>query len=412
MHSPLKFRHLRTLLEVAHTTRITKAAINLNISQPAISRLISTLEKSFGVPLFERTHERMEPSVYGKIIITSATRAFAHIKNAEEEIRATLRLGRSAIDGRLSRNPVDHELHAVIAIAKFQNATSAAKNLTISQTALKRSLSSIERRLSLRLFERTSKFMIPTTAGEIIARQAQLAFHEIQQAHDELFFILGDKSHSLKIRIGALPLSRVHLVPCAISQLVHDIPDIDITIVDGLYENLLRDLCSGEIDLIVGSIRGGLLPTSVTTEKLFDDSLAVVACSDHPIFRLPRVSIDDLRTSKWILPRKGAPLREHFDDLLRANGLPTPRTVIEVDSLTAIRSFLLTDDWLAVVSRSQVYYDELQNILKIVSVFPASVIRPVGLTLRKDYVPSRSVQLLIKHLRSVAVEMMQLPAAS
>ncbi|HWK65984.1 MAG TPA: pca operon transcription factor PcaQ [Rhizobiaceae bacterium] len=50
----IKLRHLSTFVEVARSVSIGKAAINLNVSQPAVTRTIRELETALGAPLLER----------------------------------------------------------------------------------------------------------------------------------------------------------------------------------------------------------------------------------------------------------------------------------------------------------------------------------------------------------------------
>jgi hypothetical protein len=74
MDQNLRLRQLRALVEVARASRITKAAAALNISQPAISRLIRCLEAGLGVALFERTQQRLVPTPFGLVLNLSHPR--------------------------------------------------------------------------------------------------------------------------------------------------------------------------------------------------------------------------------------------------------------------------------------------------------------------------------------------------
>lgn len=53
----IRFRHIRTFLEVARLRNATRAAERLNTAQPAVSRSLRELEEEIGRPLFERTSE-------------------------------------------------------------------------------------------------------------------------------------------------------------------------------------------------------------------------------------------------------------------------------------------------------------------------------------------------------------------
>ena len=61
---------------VAKCGSLTRAAEELYISQPAVSRSIKQLETQLGVPLFTRTHRGMQLSAQGgEMIFGSGTRA-------------------------------------------------------------------------------------------------------------------------------------------------------------------------------------------------------------------------------------------------------------------------------------------------------------------------------------------------
>lgn len=55
----MNFRILKAFLAVSRTGNITRAAQQLHISQPALSRRIAELEEDVGAPLFERTNRRL-----------------------------------------------------------------------------------------------------------------------------------------------------------------------------------------------------------------------------------------------------------------------------------------------------------------------------------------------------------------
>lgn len=53
-------RVLKYFLTVAHTNNITKAAEQLHITQPTLSRQIMDLEHELDVPLFDRSQRRLQ----------------------------------------------------------------------------------------------------------------------------------------------------------------------------------------------------------------------------------------------------------------------------------------------------------------------------------------------------------------
>jgi DNA-binding transcriptional LysR family regulator len=79
-------RELRQFVEVANRRSISRAAENLNISQPALSRAIRQLEESYGAPLFVRTGGGVVLSPAGSALYSRAVRVLPALDEAREEI--------------------------------------------------------------------------------------------------------------------------------------------------------------------------------------------------------------------------------------------------------------------------------------------------------------------------------------
>lgn len=77
----------RVFYTVAKSGSLTKAAEELYISQPAVSRSIKQLETQLGVSLFTRTHRGMALSAQGgKVIFDEVERALSLLNEAENRI--------------------------------------------------------------------------------------------------------------------------------------------------------------------------------------------------------------------------------------------------------------------------------------------------------------------------------------
>lgn len=82
----LKLRQLRLLVAVGRNGSIQNAARELNISQPAATKMIQDLELDFEVKLFERTNRGVEPTVFGESLIRHGKLIFSQISNAAQEL--------------------------------------------------------------------------------------------------------------------------------------------------------------------------------------------------------------------------------------------------------------------------------------------------------------------------------------
>ncbi|GAB6901692.1 LysR family transcriptional regulator [Kineosporia succinea] len=92
----VELRHLRALVAVADCGTFTDAAIELGVSQAAVSRSVAALESSLGVTLLRRTTRQVDPSPAGATVIARARRILAEVEDlrrAADETRSELRLG-------------------------------------------------------------------------------------------------------------------------------------------------------------------------------------------------------------------------------------------------------------------------------------------------------------------------------
>lgn len=82
----LKLRHLELLVALDDLRSVGKVASYLNVSQPAISKTLATLEAGVEVPLFERTPRGLEPTEHGACLIRHARRVLEQMVSARDEL--------------------------------------------------------------------------------------------------------------------------------------------------------------------------------------------------------------------------------------------------------------------------------------------------------------------------------------
>lgn len=82
----LKLKQLRLLVAVGQYGSIQNASRELQISQPAATKLIQDLELDFEVKLFERTNRGVVPTAYGEALIRHGKLILAQVSNAAQEL--------------------------------------------------------------------------------------------------------------------------------------------------------------------------------------------------------------------------------------------------------------------------------------------------------------------------------------
>jgi DNA-binding transcriptional LysR family regulator len=82
----IKLRDLRIVSAVAQSGSMVKAADQLAVSQPVISKAVSDLEHWLGVRLFERTAHGVEPTNYGRALVKCGVAVFDDIRRGVAEL--------------------------------------------------------------------------------------------------------------------------------------------------------------------------------------------------------------------------------------------------------------------------------------------------------------------------------------
>jgi DNA-binding transcriptional LysR family regulator len=84
--SRLKLRDLHILLTVVQRGSMAKAAAELAISQPAVSKAIADMEHTFGLRLLDRGRGGAEPTAYGRALVRRGQAIFDELKLGIKEL--------------------------------------------------------------------------------------------------------------------------------------------------------------------------------------------------------------------------------------------------------------------------------------------------------------------------------------
>ncbi|MDE7169739.1 MAG: LysR family transcriptional regulator, partial [Mucispirillum sp.] len=85
----MNLKVLRYFLEIAKTENISKAADNLYITQPALSRHIMELENELGVKLFTRDKRRLQLTEEGALLVKRSEEILSLVNKTAEEFSSS-----------------------------------------------------------------------------------------------------------------------------------------------------------------------------------------------------------------------------------------------------------------------------------------------------------------------------------
>ncbi|MGH8813190.1 MAG: LysR family transcriptional regulator, partial [Advenella sp.] len=138
------------------------------------------------------------------------------------------------------------QLTAIRELASARSFTVAASNLHTTQSNLSMTIREAEQIVGLRLFDRTTKFVTPTAAGESFAVSIGRLLDDLD-LHITNLQSLGELSNGT-LSIGVTPLLGSTLVAEAIAKFSELYPGIVIRMEDAPTQTLVTLLMRREID--------------------------------------------------------------------------------------------------------------------------------------------------------------------
>lgn len=390
---------LRCLAAVAAHGSTLRAAEAVFLSQPAVTRAVLELEKVCGIALFERGARGMVATLAGAHAAQRADMLFNHLAQGAAEAAARVKAGRrQAMPQRFAGAVTSASLKALVAVAASGTEARAAQRLGVSQPAVHRSLRALEHLAGVELLHRSARGTRLTDGGEALLRRVKLAFAEARAMESDLAAWRGE-IHG-RVVVGALPLSVTLFLPQAVHAVRSRHPEIQVTVVDGTYESLMRQLHHADVDAIVGALRPA--PSGVRQEMLFEDDLAVIARAGHPCLERQPPRLRDLAQWEWVVPLAGTPASAALRRAFAAEGLEPPSDVLQSNNAPFTRTLLRDTDRLALTSHGQALEDEHTGMFRRVPVALPGTTRPIGIAVRDTGTPSSDLAVVLQALREAA----------
>lgn len=394
-NAPTLLPHLRArraLRAVVQHGSAVAAAQAVHLSQPAITRAIHQLEEACARPLFERTTRGMRPGSQALQLAQRTGLLLDHLRTGAREALA-LDAGsreRTHAPARLAHGITPSQMRALLAVAACGSETQAAARLGVSQPAVYAALQDLQALLGAGLFYKLPTGTRLTPPGEALLLRVKQAMAELRGMDADRAAWRGETRG--RVVLGVLPLSAPILVPRALQMLAARYPAVQVKIIDGAYESLVRQLLSADMDAIVGALRPDAPSPEVQQLTLFDDELVIVARHDHACFDAGPLQLADLLRWPWVAPLPATPADRIWRRSFASAGLPTPPAQLTVGSPVMTMALVLQSGLLAMASRGQVLQDESRGTVRIVPVALHGATRAIGLATRSSTLVSPDLQ--------------------
>lgn len=189
-------------------------------------------------------------------------------------------------------------LEAFVAVAEEMHFGRAAQRLHLAQSPLSQVIRRLERSLETTLFERSTRSVALTAAGQALLPYAYRVLKDVRTASEVAKSASGVLSG--KLNVGFSGVYNHHTLPLLTRGMRRDFPGVELNLVAGVrtYDgvNLVRN---GELDIsFVGLI--GTVDEPLKTKVVGRERLGIVLPTGHPLASREKIALEELRQEPFV----------------------------------------------------------------------------------------------------------------
>lgn len=225
-------------------------------------------------------------------------------------------------------------LRLLAALAEAPSVGAAARRVSMAQPNASRTIALIERRIGVRLIDRSPRGSTLTQDGRLVATWAQESLDSVER------FTLATQAltdnGSAKVSVGASQTVAEYLAPLWISRLQRTHPKVTVVLHMHNSEQVVEGITDGRFD--IGFIESPAVPSHLNLASILEDQLEIVVSPDHKWARLADsgapISRETLAATPLVVRELGSGTRALIDEALSPHDRAQP--VSELNSTSAI----------------------------------------------------------------------------
>lgn len=203
------------------------------------------------------------------------------------------------------------DLRYLVAVANHRHFGRAAAACYVSQPTLSTQLKKLELHLGVQLIERSSKQVMLTQAGKVIAERAHRVLNEVADIVDAAR-AAGDPMTG-ELRLGLIPTIGPYLLPHLIPVLRRAYPQLKPLLYEEQTGVLVDRLRRGELDAAVMAVP--VNERGLQFMPLFHEPFYLALPAEHPLVRRQYIELGDLEAEHILLLEEGHCLRDQALDV-------------------------------------------------------------------------------------------------
>lgn len=284
------------------------------------------------------------------------------------------------------------ELEHFIAVVNYGGFSRAASNIYVSQPTLSKSIKKLEADLQVVLFERSTRKLALTDAGQLVYNKA----NKILNATRELTTSLDDLLNipSGEITIGIPPLIGTLFFPIIAQKFGSLYPEISLQLVEHGAKRIEYLVEDGQVDL--GIIVLPVNERKFTVAPFIKEDFMFFAHPDHPLAKKPIIELKELEHENFILFNREFSLHNLIIEQCEKMGGFFPKIAYESSQWDLITELVSAQLGITLFPKS--IYPKMDNHAVKMIPIKSPPIWELGIITKKDRYLSFAVKTLLQFL--------------
>ncbi len=222
-------------------------------------------------------------------------------------------------------------MRALVALSDLKLVARVSEALGVTQPAVSKQIAEMEKIVGVPVVTRDRNRLYLTPIGARLAEHARQILMQVDRAAFDIEAMTSGVSGS--VSIGVVSSVAPTLLPGAIALFKRSTPQANVSVSEGHFVELLPQLETGALDLLIARIWQPQELTGIDQMALFSEPVVVVAGRNHPLAQATAVTWADVVNFPWILPQPNSVARQAVDALFATHGLSPPTNTIASLSL-------------------------------------------------------------------------------
>jgi DNA-binding transcriptional LysR family regulator len=282
------------------------------------------------------------------------------------------------------------QLEILKAVAETGSFTGAGRRLHVSQSAISRQILLLEAELNEPLFWRIKRKVKITPAGEALLQLSLRVFEDIRETTDRLSETQQKLTGTIRL-VGGMTVS-IYVFPTLLKEFQRLHPDVDVKVMTGPADRLVRRLRAGTVDL--GLLTLPVSEPDLVTRPVMREELQLVTYPAHPMAQKKRVEPQDLNKLPFILYESGSNTRRVIDEFFVREQVQ-PKIVMETENVEIIKAMVTSGIGSTLISNHAIEREVRSGVLIAHRIQGHPLVRETGwVYLKANRVPRKISEMI------------------